>query len=555
MQPLLRLWSSMDIRHRLAAAAALVATIGAALAIATMGSQPRLALLYAGLEPVAAGQIVAALEQEGVPYDVQGSTILVPDEVRDRLRLTLAAQGLPAIGAVGYELLDGLSGFGTTSQMFDAAYWRAKEGELARTIATSPRIASARVHLSAPAARGFGARAQPSASVSLVPAMGPISAEQARAIRHLVASAVPGLAPEGVSVIDAEGRMIDAEPAGAAAAADARAEAMRARVERLLEARVGPGAAVVELSLDTVTESARITERSLDPASRVVISTETEERSGSENGGEGAGVTVASNLPDGDAAGGGGASQDSETRERVNYDVSEVQREIVRVPGAVKRLTVAVLVDAVQATDESGAPVVRPRSDEELASLRALVESAVGFDAARGDAITIHSMAFGGLDVPEAPPVPTVPLIERLDLMRLAQIGTAALVAIVLGLFVLRPILAGRGPAPKALPLAAPNALAGPAAPGAAQRLAALSALSAERPPPGNVPATGDILLPEAEEGTAQRGSNSSARRRAAAELPAAPDARLRGMIDGRADAAVEVLRGWLEDPEGEEAA
>lgn len=146
MQPLIALWSSLSIRQRLTAIFSTLAVFAAILMIARLAAAPSMALLYNGLEPGAAGEVVRALEQRGVAHDVRAGAIYVDSKERDQLRLTLASEGLPANGTKGYELLDSLSGFGTTAQMFDAAYWRAKEGELARTIAGSSQITSARAH-------------------------------------------------------------------------------------------------------------------------------------------------------------------------------------------------------------------------------------------------------------------------------------------------------------------------------------------------------------------------------------------------------------------------
>ena len=123
-----------------------------------------MALLYSGLDPAAAGEVVAELEAER--RALRGARRGDPRRraARDRVRMALAAKGLPAGGPAGYEILDGLSGFGTTSQMFDAAYWRAKEGELARTITASPNVRAARVHLAnpvQPALRAHRRRARP----------------------------------------------------------------------------------------------------------------------------------------------------------------------------------------------------------------------------------------------------------------------------------------------------------------------------------------------------------------------------------------------------------
>ena len=230
--------------------------------------------------------------------------------------MTLASEGLPANNNRGYELLDSLSGFGTTSQMFDAAYWRAKEGELARTIVGSPHISSARVHIANTGSNPFQRSLQPTASVAITTIGGPLPASNARALKFLVASAVAGLSPEDVAVIDGVGGLISSgEETPQAAGGDDRAAQMRERVQRLLEARVGYGNAVVELSLETVTETESISEKIFDPASRIAISTDTEERTTNSKDTGGGDVTVASNLPDGDAAGGeSSSSQNSETR-------------------------------------------------------------------------------------------------------------------------------------------------------------------------------------------------------------------------------------------------
>ena len=155
MQNLVSVWSALDLRRRVVIVLATVAMFAAVIGVSRMATAPQMSLLYSGLDPAAAGEVVAALEQRGTPYEVRGGAIYVDGGLRDELRLTLASEGLPAAGAAGYELLDSLSGFGTTSQMFDAAYWRAKEGELARTILALPQIKAARVHISRSDAQPF----------------------------------------------------------------------------------------------------------------------------------------------------------------------------------------------------------------------------------------------------------------------------------------------------------------------------------------------------------------------------------------------------------------
>ncbi len=490
MQQILSVWSALDMRKRIIVVLATVAMFAAVLGLASMASSPAMSLLYAGLEAGPAGEVVKALEARGAQYDVRGGAIFVETARRDELRMTLASEGLPANSAKGYELLDGLSGFGTTSQMFDAAYWRAKEGELARTIVSSPLIQQARVHIANPSPMGFRPRTSPTASVTVSTAHGTLSAQHAKALKFMVSSAVAGLSPEDVSIIDSRGGLImsgDEVATGTSDGAD-RADALKHNVERILEARVGVGNAVVEVSVETATERESIRERSFDPDSRVAISTDTEEATTSAKDSRHGGVSVASNLPSGDAVGGEGASSssNSETRERINYEVSETTREILRTPGAVKRISVAVLVDGIRSTDADGNPVWEPRSEEELSALRELVASAVGFDEARGDSLTLKTMEFEPIAMEGSEAVGGLMAGMNLDVMSLIKLAILALVSLVLGLFVLRPIL---GSSTDSTSLHAPEAgaLPGPVPPSTAQA-ATHSGIADGFPDPNAIP-------------------------------------------------------------------
>ena len=475
-----------------------------------------MALLYGGLEARAAGDVITALDQRGIVYEVRGTGIYVPGALRDSLRMGLAGEGLPAPGSQGYELLDQMSGFSTTSQMFDAAYWRAKEGELARTILANPGIRAARVHISTPSARTFDRSQFATAAVTVTTAGGTLSAPQIKALQYLVGAAVPGLAPERVAVIDDLGGLLsDDDGQASMTTGDDRAATLRLRAERLLAARVGIGNAVVEVAIDTVMESESISERLLDPESRIAISTDVTESTGTATDNRNGGVTVASNLPDGDAAGGDGAArnENSENRTLTNYEISETQRQLVRQPGAVRRLTVAVLINDVAVTAPDGSVTTEARSAEELASLQDLVASAVGIDAARGDVITLKSMRFDPI-VPLGTAADTFGDGPGVDLMQLIQIGVLAVVALILGLFVVRPILT---PA-RLPPLPETGLIAGTTAP-------MVSAI--------NTDPTTVVLADETE----IRVPN-----------PADPVTRLRKMIADRQPETIQILHDWIED-------
>ena len=550
MQQLTAVWAALDLRKRIIVIGATLVVFAAVLGLARMVAQPSMAMLYAGLEPGPAGEVINALEARGVKMDVRGGAIHVPAAERDALRMTLAAEGLPSNSSKGYELLDGLSGFGTTSQMFDAAYWRAREGELARTIVSSPLIRSARVHIAIPNPQTFRSRGAPSGSVTVSTADGTLSASHAKALKFLVSSAVPGMSPEAVSVIDSRGGLVVSgdEAPGAGGDADDRAETLRQNVERLLEARVGYGNAVVEVAIDRATESEKIVERSFDPDGRVAIASDTEESTTAASDSRDGGVTVASNLPTGDAAGSNGqsSSNNSETRERINYEVPETTREILRSPGAVRRISVAVLVDGLRGIGADGAPTWQARSDEEVAALRDLVASTVGFDESRGDTITIKSMEFEPLAA-EGSEAASGPLSAlRLDVMALIRLATLAVVALVLGLFVLRPIFSGKA----LVPVDAAGAIAPPkpgADPGLTARVAELPALTGEIDDGAARPGGELAIVSDRDFATAEIGN-----------LPALagrdPVERLRTLIEERQSETVEILRGWMEDDKEETA-
>lgn len=458
LQQIFGIWSELSFTRRTVALAGLTVTALAIFLMIRLATTPGFALLYGNLTPSQAGEVITSLDGQGARYQVRGSSVYVEEGRRDELRMLLATEGLPANSSSGYELLDKLTGFGTTSQMFDAAYSRAIEGELARTIEASSFVRDARVHIAMGKGLPFQRSQSVSASVFVRAAGFELSDENARALRFLVASAVTDLDPKSVAIIDSNtGRVVeDAGSSSHAERSGERSVELQQGVKRILEAHVGRGNAMVEVNLETVTDTESIVERRFDPEGRVAVSTDTQEIARSQSGPSGGAVTVASNVPGGDAAGTAGEtqSQDSELRERTNFEVSEVQREVLKEPGAIKRLTVAVLVNGIEEAGEEGvAGTWRARTEAELSDLRELVESAVGYREDRGDIVTIKSLQFepilnegsasarGGFD------------LSRLDPMMLVQLVVLSIVVLLLGLFVVRPVLTNRStpglPAPE----------------------------------------------------------------------------------------------------------
>ena len=448
MNQLLSTWKGLDIQRRIVLLAAIGLTFLAVLSLAQIATRPGMALLYSGLDPAAAGEVVGTLEQMNVEAEIRGDAIFVPEDARDRVRLALARDGLPRQGQAGYELLDSLSGFSATSDMFNAAYWRAKEGELARTILASPGVRAARVHIAVPNRRPFARQsAQTTASVTVTMSGGTITHEQATAIRYLTALAVADLSPDQVAIIDSRAGMVlapgsESAIASAASQAAEREQKLKAEIEELLAARVGRDKARVSVTVETDREAETVTERVIKPDTRVTIHSDTEEISDSAQGSNGA-VTVASNLPTGDAGNDNTRqSARTETREGVNYDYSEGRRETSRAAGAIRRVSVAVLVDGINEINANGESVWQERPQEELDALRELVVAAIGFDAERGDVVTVDSMAFQ----PDATPgasievSPVMRFVER-NALTLIQLAVLGVVALILGMTVVRPLL------------------------------------------------------------------------------------------------------------------
>ncbi|AUH33757.1 flagellar basal-body MS-ring/collar protein FliF [Paracoccus tegillarcae] len=530
LQKLQDYWNERSSRQKSILVGAFLAAFLAVSAFSWMVSRPSMAMLYSGLDPSTAGEVIAGIERAGVAHEVRGGSIYVDASQRDRLRMELAGEGLPATGAAGYELLDGMSGFGTTSQMFDAAYWRAKEGELARTILALPNVKSARVHLAVSQNRGLRRDQPATASVTLTTTNGSISRAQAQSLKYMLSSAVPGLAHDSVTVIDTERGVVAAEED---ASGLERATEMKRNVERILEPHVGPGNAIVELNLDLVTETELLTEQRFDPQERAMISQLVEETSDQSTAGGAETVTAASNLPDGNnASGDQSQSSRSENRQQSNYEVSKSVREVSRQPGAVKRLSVAVLVNGVVSENTSGEAELIPRTAPELEVLRELVASAVGFDPARGDQLTVKSLPFAQLGT-DGTLAERGGWLERIELNALIKLALIGLFAVAIAALILRPILRNRQNEREDTALLDNSAPAGTAL---EQRGASDNAVIE---PPNSAAGYDATLIGSQVPGKAQLSLP-----------PADPVARLRGMMKDRQQESMKILSGWIDEKE-----
>ncbi|MEP6342117.1 MAG: flagellar basal-body MS-ring/collar protein FliF [Maricaulaceae bacterium] len=452
---IINVWMALTPQKKIMSILSVIVTVVTFYFLVNTTLKPKTSLLYSGLDPAAAGEIVAKLETMDVVYEVKGNAIYADESRRDSLRLELAKDGLPRQSVVGYELFDDMNSFAMTSEMFDTAYWRAKEGELARTLLAMPNIRGARVHLGTQKSKGFSTGPSANSASVTLSAPGGISAEQAKAIQYITALSVSGLKPSDVAVIDTSqgviaGPGLDGKVSKGGMGELERAAEIKRSLINLLEARVGLGNARVNVSLDIEREHITMAERSFDPDTRVVKS-QTSNETTDNNTGTTSSVTVASNLPEGEAGGENSTSDRSETSETVTYEISEIVKNTEILPGGIKRITVAVLVSDVATRNDDGSVTQTPRPDTELQALQELVATAAGLDEARGDKLTLRSLSFDQPIVTDLIEKPSLmaKFLERY-LWSTIQAGILAIVVLVLGLFVVRPLLTQTGYEPVA---------------------------------------------------------------------------------------------------------
>ncbi|MGE7468798.1 flagellar basal-body MS-ring/collar protein FliF [Bosea sp. NPDC003192] len=421
-------------------------------------SQPAMGVLFADLSSQDIAAITKDLDTRGVKYELRGDgqTILAPRADVPKLRLELAGKGIPSGGGVGYEIFDKGDAFSSTSFVQNINHLRALEGELSRTIRSIGRVQAARVHLVIPERRLFERdREPPRASIALKLA-GDLDNAQVRAIRHLVSSAVDGLKPERVSIVDERGRLLadgaQGEQGMVGVALDERQGAIerriKAQVDDIVASIVGPGRARVQVS--ALLDSNRIESRSetFDPESKVIRSSQNRTEASASNE-QREGVTVGNELPGAQQNQGQQQGQQRDTssknEEVVNYEISRTTRTEVQDGGRVRKLSVAVLVDGVYSR-QGNETTYQPRSQEELERIGQLVRTAVGFDRQRGDQVEVVNLRFA--EAPQAPSdlaeqtlMQQLASFTREDIVRFAEIGVIALLILIVLMVVVRPLL------------------------------------------------------------------------------------------------------------------
>ncbi len=415
-------------------------------------------LLYSNLGQTDSNQIIAQLQQQNVAYEIEGkgSQIMVPAADVARLRLAMAAEGLPGSSTVGYEIFDNASAIGSTNFLQDINLVRALEGELARTIRSLKSIQSARVHLVLPKRQLFS-RDKQQATASVVIKMrtaGRLTGEQIASVQHLVSAAVPLLEPSRVSLIDDRGNLlargddVDTEDQRSAGMVDRRVAyeiRMAREITDLLEKLVGSGKVKATVTANLDFDRISTTQEIFDPEGQVVRGTTTRENTSVNEESEGQqAVSVATNLPDGVAGADGGpksSTRETSTEEVVNFEISKTITNRVRELGTVKRLSVAVVVDHIAEENEDGDLTYIKRTDAYMANLAKLVSSAIGFNEARGDTIEVINMRFSPVDVDFEEPLDLFFGLDKNDMLKIAEVVILAILVILIILLVVRPIL------------------------------------------------------------------------------------------------------------------
>ena len=415
-------------------------------------SKPEMALLYGDVEMADASKIVQRLENLNVKVELRGggTQIFVPADKVARMRLEMAEAGLPKSGSMGYEIFDREESLGTSSFVQGINHLRALEGEIARTISSLAQVANARVHLVLPKRKLFSRESEePSASIMLsLAGPGRLPSTKVAAIQQMVAAAVPGLTPEHVAIVDDRGNLLARADASSDMLAtnnlDERKVSYENRlaqtIESLISKYVGDGKVRAEVSVDMDYDSFTENSETFDPEGQVIRSALTVNTGEQEEGSmPSQAVTAASNLPNkGGEAGAKNTSKSSRKEETTNYEITKKIKNYVHGRGAVKRISVAVMVDGSNAKDGA----YQPRPETEMKQLTKLIQTAIGYNKDRGDNVEVVNMRFAAIDMGEVnnKPEPMLGLTKQ-DFMRIGEILIMGILGLLVLLLVVKPLI------------------------------------------------------------------------------------------------------------------
>lgn len=435
--------------RRLALLATGIASIALVAGLVYWSNQVDYGVLYSGLSSEDAGAVVQRLQEKKIPYKISpsGETVSAPADRIPELRMELASAGLPRGGHVGYEIFDQKS-LGATEFEQQLNYRRALQGELSRTINSLDEIQQSRVHIAIPKESLFiDQQKRPTASVTLKLKSGrSLRQNQVDGVAYLVASSVEGMSPDDVLVVDSKGNILSRAPGDTRLAKLSTSQVeyqrnvekdMAGQIQSMLENVVGKGKAVVRVSTDLDFRVTEKTEETYDPDSAVVRSTQKQSERNTTGGGAGS----ATSTPGGAATAGSG-SEKEKTDETVNYEINRVVNKTVLPAGEIRKISIAVVVDGVYTKNDKGEEAFQERPKKEVEQLEDLVRKSAGFNATRGDQVTVTSMPFNRADA-DGPGTsarwqdglsPFLPFVRYIVIL-------AALALVVL--FIVRPFLRG----------------------------------------------------------------------------------------------------------------
>lgn len=430
-QSLLELWKQLGLNQRVSLAVAAVAVLGGLVGVMIWSQRPDYQLLYARLGEKDIAAVITHLQSQNIPHEITagGTAVQVPAKAVHKLRMDLAGKGIPSGDGVGFEIFD-KGQFGLSDFVQRTNYLRAVQGELARTIMQLQGVRSARVMIVQPENRLLlteqGVRS--TASVFVDAGGGRLESDQVNAIRHLVANAVQGLAPDQVAVVDNRGRNLSEDlrqdPMLGTANSQMRyrqqmEDYLAKKVESMLATVIGPGNAVVRVSAEIEIEATTQTSEKYDPEGQVVRSqTQTEDSTVSSEANKTGGATgISANVPDRaggapDAARPVSSSEQQRKNRTTTYEINRTTTSVTRNPGMVKNVTAAVFIaprtvtiPAAPGADPlapAAAPQVQKRSPQEIDALRQVVVNALGLKPAAGQAletiVSVQEMEFQGVD-------------------------------------------------------------------------------------------------------------------------------------------------------------
>ncbi len=418
-------------------------------------------VLFNNLSPEDGGAIVAKLKEQHIPYRVEGNggTIMVPEGKVYELRLTMAAEGLPRGGNVGFEIFDHTD-FRTTKFVQELNYRRALQGELERTINQFDEVKGARVFIVLPKDSLFVEESRPASASIQLDLNSNIPPNKISAIVHLVASAVEGLDTEQVTVVDTKGRVLfKGESEGAPGLLNSSQLAykkeleneIRNNVQTMLEGIVGQGKAIVRVNAEIDFEQVTLNKEEYDPSTTAVRSMKNLEES--ENMNEAGGSTTESiinNRRGVISPGGGAGTQKQRTKKNVitNYEINKVTKTIIRPAGKIKRLSVAAVIDGTYQPKKMEDGTIKkqyvPRSDEELKRFEDLVKKAMGYSEDREDQVSVSSIPFSAQESFDQEIASGSGGFDILTMLKAYRKAFVNLVLVVLVFFlVVRPLLKG----------------------------------------------------------------------------------------------------------------